>query len=375
MCEKLAIPVHEVCYFRFGDPAGYVVHDACPTLRAQWWVSMGPLLFNSAVAVGVGALAGALWVDINPLVDLFLMWLAISIGAHAIPSHTDIDGVSHMAATKPPRRAWVRGGLTLFLGTLRLVNYLRFFWVDILYGWGLYWLGLIVGVVVFVIPAAAVIPVLIWLALWRFWLKAVKRTRHELERRRGFDAAIGALWATIFTGEAEPNEHGFEYTRQPEVRALAFALVTPLIEDLPYDLAHQQDLYVEMAVEMAGMGLYLHTATRKWEEYLTPPLLYNPREFYSRVGALVEGAREVGRLQPQHEEAVQGLRNVLRMQLCDSLSLREDLVPWVLKAYDGCVRTGFFLGGVEDQVARDAWQEYLDGRSNPGAIGSLPSPE
>lgn len=39
-CEWLGILVHKVVYFRFGNPAGYVLHEPPKTYKQTFWISV-----------------------------------------------------------------------------------------------------------------------------------------------------------------------------------------------------------------------------------------------------------------------------------------------------------------------------------------------
>lgn len=41
------VPVYKVCYFRVGNPAGYVIHGPVNSLRASFLISVGPLIVNT----------------------------------------------------------------------------------------------------------------------------------------------------------------------------------------------------------------------------------------------------------------------------------------------------------------------------------------
>jgi hypothetical protein len=91
MCRLTDTPVLKVCYFRVGNPCGYVMHGRPGSAWKHFLISMAPFLFNSIVAVLVAlpvALA-ALSKGEMQLQDIVLGWLGISIGMHALPSSGD----------------------------------------------------------------------------------------------------------------------------------------------------------------------------------------------------------------------------------------------------------------------------------------------
>jgi hypothetical protein len=138
-CRLSGLAVFAVCFFRFGNPAGYVVHEPPKSYSASFAVSMGPFLVNSFLCVVVCS-AGLLPVWELKLPDpfaYFFLWLGLSIGMHAFPSTTDLKPLFQGALPA------VRSGNPLavlglpLLALLWVGNLLRFFWIDLFYGIGL----------------------------------------------------------------------------------------------------------------------------------------------------------------------------------------------------------------------------------------------
>lgn len=135
ICRLLGVPVHKVCYFRFGNPAGYVVHDVPESAMRHILISTGPLAFSSVLGALI-ALPGML-----PLIQrhpafpssYILVWLGISIAMHAFPSTGDAKAIW--------RSIWSRDAsivaklfgvpvvIMIYIGALGSV-----FWLDVIYG-------------------------------------------------------------------------------------------------------------------------------------------------------------------------------------------------------------------------------------------------
>jgi hypothetical protein len=134
-CKRNGLGVLEVCYFRIGNPAGYVIHETTAAFRPMWMVAMGPFFVNTTLCVLFCSAAfipiGMLGVD-DPLAILF-MWLGISIGMHAIPSGQDMQGIWRLM----PSEARARNPLALvsypIVALVFLFNLLRIFWADAIY--------------------------------------------------------------------------------------------------------------------------------------------------------------------------------------------------------------------------------------------------
>ena len=50
-CKINKLAVFDVCYFRFGNPAGYVVHETTNDFGKTFMVGMGPFFINSFFCV------------------------------------------------------------------------------------------------------------------------------------------------------------------------------------------------------------------------------------------------------------------------------------------------------------------------------------
>src|SRR5260370_16504503 len=50
-CRLFKLQVFGVCFFRFGNPAGYVIHEETDNFTAQFFVSMGPFFATTLLCV------------------------------------------------------------------------------------------------------------------------------------------------------------------------------------------------------------------------------------------------------------------------------------------------------------------------------------
>lgn len=153
-CERAGIRVIEVKYFQLGDDiAGYVRHDEPNSFRQSFFISFGPLLVNSSVAFALGASAAQ---SIGgSILQYLLLWLAISVGMHTLPSNQDASHVMQAA-----RIARTAGGSFLFvaavplIGLLQVANALRIFWFDFFLAIALVFSGAWVGETLLVIHSS-----------------------------------------------------------------------------------------------------------------------------------------------------------------------------------------------------------------------------
>src|SRR4029078_10337648 len=94
-CKWGRVPVLDVCYFRFGNPAGYVIHERPANFRTAFLISVGPFIVNSLLCIFIcfPAFVPVRIFDLHDPVSYFLLWLGLSIGMHAIPSTGDARGL------------------------------------------------------------------------------------------------------------------------------------------------------------------------------------------------------------------------------------------------------------------------------------------
>ena len=163
-CKWRNVPVVDVRFFRFGNPAGYVIHAEPADFTSSFLISVGPFIINSLLCIVIclpiyapmrlfGLTDPLLYgsaVHVLPRINIFgqtgplsyaVLWLGISIGMHAFPSTQDASNLWQAA------KAAARGGDLLAIVSFPLViviylaNFGSIFWFDYLYGLALgFWL-------------------------------------------------------------------------------------------------------------------------------------------------------------------------------------------------------------------------------------------
>ncbi len=138
MCRLTNTPVLKVCYFRVGNPSGYVIHGKPTSAWNHFYISVAPFIFNTIVAALIALPTALATISKSPLQpqDFILGWLGISIGMHAIPSSGDAHSLWN--AMKEP-------GTSVFLkiigfpitGIILLASVLKVFWFDAIYAAGI----------------------------------------------------------------------------------------------------------------------------------------------------------------------------------------------------------------------------------------------
>ncbi len=91
-CQLSGLKVVKAVYFRFGNPSGYVIHEAPHNYFQSFFVATGPIIFNSILSVGFSY--AIFWLTPGSYWRFIFLWLAFSIAAHAFPSEQDLSGAS-----------------------------------------------------------------------------------------------------------------------------------------------------------------------------------------------------------------------------------------------------------------------------------------
>lgn len=134
-CWWFRIPVFDVCYFRFDNPVGYVLHEIPSKTYQSVLVSTGPFIINTVLAFLISFPAAIRYrLDGATPFTTLLLYLGISIGAHAFPSTGDAsamwDSVMHGTTSSRLNRILVAPIVGfIYVGAIGSV-----FWLDILYG-------------------------------------------------------------------------------------------------------------------------------------------------------------------------------------------------------------------------------------------------
>jgi hypothetical protein len=136
-CRYFKVPVFNVVYFRVGNPAGYVIHEAVTNKAQGILISVGPFIINTIVGALI-SLPAALPVfkfhNAGPL-DYVLIYLGVSIAMHAFPSRGDANVIwNSMKESSTP--LWTKIIGYPIVGLIYIGAIGSFFWLDILYGIG-----------------------------------------------------------------------------------------------------------------------------------------------------------------------------------------------------------------------------------------------
>jgi len=135
-CKLRGVAVLDVRFFRFGNPAGYVVHEEIKDFGTAFLVSIGPFIVNSLLCIFIclPAFLPMRVFGVESILSYFLLWLGISIGMNAFPSTGDGRALYHHA-----KKAASSGNTLALLSfpivvLIYLANLGSIFWLDYIYG-------------------------------------------------------------------------------------------------------------------------------------------------------------------------------------------------------------------------------------------------
>jgi hypothetical protein len=136
-CRITHTPVLKVCYFRVGNPAGYVIHQIPSTVWRHILIGIGPFFVNTLLGFVIGVAAIPMHIDFGHLtpVHALLLWLGVSIAMHSFPSIGDARSIWSAVWSKgAPITARVIGSPLVAIIVLGAIG--SIVWLDALYGIG-----------------------------------------------------------------------------------------------------------------------------------------------------------------------------------------------------------------------------------------------
>jgi hypothetical protein len=128
-CDRTKVPVYKTCYFRLGNPAGYVIHGPVDNYGKAFLIATAPFLVNTAFSVIFFSIAVVIPQGVATYI---LCWLGIAIAMQSFPSSQDADNL--WSQTK---QAWKRNPLVLLslpiIGLIKLARLLSAVWFDLIW--------------------------------------------------------------------------------------------------------------------------------------------------------------------------------------------------------------------------------------------------
>jgi hypothetical protein len=135
-CKLFKLQVYDVCFLRFGNPAGYVLHAKTENFTASFFVSMGPFFGNTLLCIVFCSAAFLpVWeLKVTDPLAYFFYWLGLSIGMHAFPSTGDLSNLWDLAPSKAKRGNVLAIVCLPLIAVLYLLNFARVIWADLGFG-------------------------------------------------------------------------------------------------------------------------------------------------------------------------------------------------------------------------------------------------
>jgi hypothetical protein len=133
-CRRMGVRVIKVCYLRFGNPPGYVLHGRPATALQHIVIATAPLFVATFLSLIISCGAGV-YVTVpaaencqEAILALFL-WVCFSVALHAFPSSGDGDAL--WSDVKNPDISLAAKLLIVpVVGLIRLAGFGRHLWFD-----------------------------------------------------------------------------------------------------------------------------------------------------------------------------------------------------------------------------------------------------
>jgi hypothetical protein len=134
-CRWFKVPVFEVCYFRMENPVGYVIHEPAQKDYQTVLISIGPFIVNTLLAFLIAFPAAMQFkFDEANAFDYLLIYVAVSIGAHAFPSTGDASSLWDAVMKSESSSIFSKIIVAPLVGFIYLGALGSVIWLDMIYG-------------------------------------------------------------------------------------------------------------------------------------------------------------------------------------------------------------------------------------------------
>jgi hypothetical protein len=137
-CRLSNVAVIDVCYFRVGNPAGYVQHEIPKKAYQNVLIGIGPFIVNTLLGAIISMPAAIQIIkfkDYSNFLYLFLTWLGVSIVMHSFPSIADAKSVWN-SLWKKETSLFLKIVGTPLVCILFVCSIGSFAWLDLIFGIG-----------------------------------------------------------------------------------------------------------------------------------------------------------------------------------------------------------------------------------------------
>lgn len=137
-CRLSRVAIFDVCYFQFGNPAGYVVHEIPKKAGQNILIGIGPFFINSILGalIAMPAAIPIFKFGSGSILDYFLIWVGVSIAMHSFPSTGDAQSI-WKAVTGPNVPFITRAIAAPIVGIIYIGAIGSVVWLDLIYGIGI----------------------------------------------------------------------------------------------------------------------------------------------------------------------------------------------------------------------------------------------
>jgi len=136
-CKQFQVPVFKVCYFRFGNPAGYVIHGEPGSFAQSFFIVVGPFIVNNILAIAAFVVASP-QITSYGITQVIFGWLGCSFAMNSFPSKGDAKNLWAMTKQYAFRNFFsVVIGLP-FVIIIYVANLLSLIWFDLIWAVLLY---------------------------------------------------------------------------------------------------------------------------------------------------------------------------------------------------------------------------------------------
>lgn len=134
-CRWYKVSVFKVCYFQFGNPVGYVLHEKPRKKSQQIMISVGPFIINTILGalIAFPAAIPVFQFDQSDPIFYVLIYLGVSIAMHSFPSTGDAS-VMWDSVMKEDSSLFLKIVTVPLVGLIYLGALGSFFWLDLVYG-------------------------------------------------------------------------------------------------------------------------------------------------------------------------------------------------------------------------------------------------
>lgn len=137
-CDWAGVRVLKVCYFRMGNPAGFVIHESAKKFSQSFFIAIGPFIIGVVASSLLFLLSGQ---HTGTLAGFVYVWLGLTIAANAFPSTGDAKALWSDARKYFWRNPLASIGFFAVL-IIWVVNKLNIFYFNYIFSLVLYWLVL-----------------------------------------------------------------------------------------------------------------------------------------------------------------------------------------------------------------------------------------